>query len=439
MTRRVALASAIGTTIEWYDFLIYATAASLVFGRLFFPSDAGLTSSLLAISTIGVGFLIRPLGAVILSNLGDRVGRRAMLVGTLSAMGVATTLIGLLPTYAQIGVAAPIMLVALRLVQGFAVGGEWGGAVLMAVEHAPRGRRGFYGSVVQVGFPVGLGLGTFSFFLLALLPDEQFLAWGWRLPFLLSAVLVSVGLFIRLRVPESPEFERARNSGELVRFPVWQAVRRHPRSVLIGLGVRLTELSWIYVLTVFALEYATHTLGIPRDLVLAAIAAGALLELVTVPLFGAVSDRVGRRPIYLAGSVAAAALAFPVFWAIDSGDPIAVVCAFALGMAVGHGVMYGVQASFLAELFGANVRYSGASLGYQLAAPIGGGLVPVVATYLVADAGGKTWPVSLMMIGFAAVTIAAVWVARETAHGTESTSTAPEQAWAERQGELEAS
>jgi len=412
--RRIALASAIGTTIEWYDFLIYATAAALVFGRTFFPADDPLVSSLLSIGTVGVGFVARPLGAIILSNFGDRIGRRSMLIFTLTAMGAATTLIGLLPSYRQIGITAPILLVVLRLVQGLAVGGEWGGAVLMAVEHAPARRRGLYGSLVQMGFPIGLALGTFSFLLLALLPDEQFMAWGWRLPFLLSAVLISVGMWIRLRVPESPEFEKAKEEGEIVRFPVWEAIRRHPKNLLIALGARITELSWIYVLTIFAVAYAANTLHISRNLVLAAIAVGALLELVTVPSFGALSDRVGRKPIYIAGSLAAAILAFPVFWAIGTRNEFAVMVAFAVGMAVGHGVMYGVQASFLSEMFGANVRYSGASLGYQLAAPIGGGLIPVFATYLVSLWGG-TWPVALMMVALALLTVIAVLFARETA------------------------
>ncbi|MBN9113023.1 MAG: MHS family MFS transporter [Pseudonocardia sp.] len=414
--RKIALASAIGTTIEWYDFLIYATAASLVFGKIFFPTGSALVSSLLAVSTIGAGFLARPLGAIVLSNYGDKVGRKSLLVGTLGAMGIATTLIGLLPTYAQIGIWAPILLVLLRLVQGIAVGGEWGGAVLMAIEHAPRNRRGFYGSLVQIGFPVGMALGTFSFLLLALLPEPHFLSWGWRIPFLVSAVLVVVGLVIRLKVTESPEFEASREKGELVKYPVWEAVRRHPKNLLIGLGARITELSWIYVLTIFALEFATHTLHIPRTLVLAAIGIGALLELVTVPLCGALSDRVGRRAIYIAGSVAAGLLAFPVFWAIASREGWAVVLAFTIGMAVGHGVMYGVQASFLSEMFGANVRYSGASLGYQLAAPIGGGLVPVLATWIVGVSGG-TWGVSVMMIVLALITVVAVYFAKETAAG----------------------
>ena len=413
--RTVAAASAIGTTIEWYDFLIYATAASLVFNKLFFPTDDPLIGTLLSISTIGVGFFARPLGAIILSHFGDRIGRRSMLILTLVSMGVATMLIGLLPTYASIGIAAPILLVVCRLVQGMAVGGEWGGAVLMVIEHSPPHRRGFYGSIVQIGFPLGMALGTASFFALGAMPDEQFMAWGWRVPFLASAALVVVGLFIRLRVEETPDFQRNVREGKIARFPVLDAIRRHPKDLIIGLGARITEISWIYVITIFGLSYAVTNLGLSRSLILGAIALGATMELITIPLFGALSDRIGRRPIYMLGCFSAIALAFPIFWAIETLSPVMVVLAFVIGMSVGHGIMYGVQASFLSEMFPSNVRYSGASLGYQLAAPIGGGIVPVVAAAVVGATHGATWPVSLLMIGIALITIVAVLFAKETA------------------------
>lgn len=413
--RTVAAASAIGTTIEWYDFLIYATAASLVFNKLFFPTDDPLIGTLLSISTIGVGFFARPLGAIILSHFGDRIGRRSMLILTLVSMGVATMLIGLLPTYASIGIAAPILLVLFRLVQGMAVGGEWGGAVLMCIEHSPPHRRGFYGSIVQIGFPLGMTLGTASFFALGALSDEQFMAWGWRLPFLASAALVIVGLFIRLRVEETPDFTRNVREGNIAKYPVLDAIRRHPKDLLIGLGARITEISWIYVITIFGLSYAVTNLGLSRSLILGAIALGAAMELITIPFFGALSDRIGRRPIYMLGCLSAIALAFPIFWAIETLSPVLVVLAFVIGMSVGHGIMYGVQASFLSEMFPSNVRYSGASLGYQLAAPLGGGIVPVVAAAVVGATHGATWPVSLLMIGIALITMVAVLFAKETA------------------------
>lgn len=413
--RTVATASAIGTTIEWYDFLIYATAASLVLNTLFFPTHDPLVGKLLSIGTIGVGFFARPLGAIICSHYGDRLGRRSMLILTLSSMGIATVLIGLLPTYETIGIAAPILLVVCRLIQGIAVGGEWGGAVLMVLEHAPENKRGFYGSIVQIGFPLGMALGTASFFGLAYLSEEQFMAWGWRVPFLASAALVIVGTFIRLRVDETPVFKRNVREGKIVRFPVIDAIRRHPKDLLIGLGARITEISWIYVITIFGLSYAVTELGLSRSLVLGAIALGAVVELITIPLFGAISDRLGRRPVYMLGCVAAIALAFPIFWGIETRNPVTVILSFVIGMSVGHGIMYGVQASFLSEMFPSNLRYSGASLGYQMAAPIGGGLVPVAAAALVGTTQGGTWPVSLLMIGIAALTMVAVYYAKETA------------------------
>lgn len=413
--RAVVAASAIGTTIEWYDFLIYATAASLVLNKLFFPTHDPLVGTLLSIGSIGFGFFARPIGAIILSHFGDRIGRKSMLILTLVSMGAATTLIGLLPTYSSIGIAAPILLVACRLVQGIAVGGEWGGAVLMATEHAPSDRRGLYGSIVQIGFPLGMALGTASFFALAYLDDEQFASWGWRIPFVASAALVAVGLFIRLRVDETPDFKAVLRKGHVERLPVLQTILRHPKDLLIGLGARITEISWIYVLTIFGLNYAVTTLGLSRGLVLGAIALGATVELITIPLFGHLSDRMGRRIIYLLGCGAAICLSFPIFWALETRQPLVVVLAFIIGMSVGHGIMYGVQASFLSEMFPSNLRYSGASLGYQIAAPLGGGLVPIAAAALVGLTHGATWPVSLLMIAIASITILAVLAARETA------------------------
>lgn len=410
----VVAASAVGTTIEWYDFLIYSTAASLVFSRLFFPTHDLFVGKLLAMGTIGVGFVARPVGAVILSHFGDRVGRKSVLILTLVSMGISTMLIGVLPTYERVGVIAPVLLVTCRLIQGFAVGGEWGGAVLMAIEHSPPNRRGLYGSIVQMGLPLGLALGTASFFALAKLNEGQFMSWGWRLPFLASAALVALGTFIRLRVAETPDFIRARVDGQIARFPVLETVRRHPKYLLIGLGARITELSWFYVISIFGLSYAVTNVGIPRQLVLGAIALGATLELITIPLFGSLSDRWGRRPIYMLGCLAAIAMSFPFFWAIDTRAPSIVVLGFVIGMSLGHGVMYGVQASFLSEMFPSNVRCSGASLGYQLAAPIGGGVVPALATAMVGVTNKSTWPVSVLMISFALVTILTVRGARET-------------------------
>jgi MFS transporter, MHS family, shikimate and dehydroshikimate transport protein len=415
--RTVVAASAVGTTVEWYDFLIYGTAASLVLNKLFFPTENPLIGTLLSISTIGVGFFARPIGAIILSHYGDRLGRKSMLIFTLVSMGIATTVVGLLPTYASIGVTAPILLVLCRLVQGIAVGGEWGGAVLMATEYAPPLKRGLYGSIVQIGFPLGLALGTASFFALAYLNDQQFLAWGWRIPFIASSILVVVGLFIRLRVQETPEFQQVLRDKKVVRYPVVDTILQHPKDLMIGLGARITEISWIYVITIFGLNYAVSTLGLSRTLVLGSIALGAVGELITIPFFGHLSDLKGRRLVYLLGCVAAILLSFPFFWGIETRDPTIVLITFVIGMSLGHGIMYGVQASFLSEMFPSNLRYSGASIGYQIAAPLGGGLVPLAAAVMVGMNHGATWPVSVLMIVIAALTIVAVLVARETAPG----------------------
>jgi MHS family shikimate/dehydroshikimate transporter-like MFS transporter len=301
------------------------------------------------------------------------------------------------------------------LVQGIAVGGEWGGAVLMAIEHSPAAHRGFNGSIVQIGFPLGMAIGTASFFALAKLDDAQFMSWGWRLPFLASALLVVVGTFIRLRIEETPDFKRTVLEAKIARFPVVDTILRHPKDLLIGLGARITEVSWIYMITIFCLNYAVTNMALPRHLVLGAIALGAAVELITIPSFGALSDRIGRRPVYMIGCLAAMALSFPLFWAIETRDPVTVGVAFVIGMSVGHGIMYGVQASFLSEMFPSNLRYSGASLGYQLAAPIGGGLVPVIAAAIVDRNHGATWPVSMLMIGLAVATMLAVLYANETA------------------------
>jgi MFS transporter, MHS family, shikimate and dehydroshikimate transport protein len=309
-------------------------------------------------------------------------------------------------------------------VQGIAVGGEWGGAVLMATEHSPALKRGFYGSMVQIGFPLGMALGTASFFALAYLSDEQFVAWGWRIPFIASSALVVIGVFIRMRIPETPDFKDVLREGKVARFPVLETILRHPKDLIIGLGARITEISWIYVITIFGLNYAVQRLGLSRNLVLGAIALGAAGELVTIPLCGHLSDLVGRRLIYLIGCVAAILLSFPIFWGIETRNPAIVVLSFVIGMSVGHGIMYGVQASFLSEMFPSNLRYSGASLGYQIAAPIGGGLVPPAAAWMVGLNHGATWPVSLLMIAIAGLTVVAVLFAREAAPGVAQTAVA---------------
>lgn len=410
---RVVFASSIGTIIEWYDFLIYGTAAALVFNKLFFPADDPFLGTLAALGSAAVGFFARPFGGAFFGFLGDKVGRKSMLLITLVIMGLGTFAIGLLPTYAQIGIWAPILLVALRIVQGIGLGGEWGGAALMVLEHAPKHRRGFCGSLVQIGFPIGLILSASVFALVSQLPEEDFLSWGWRIPFLSSIVLVALGTFIRLRVSESPVFLEMKAKKEIAKNPFLDAVFRNPKNFLIAVGLKICEVSWVYMLTVFMVVYAVNNLGLPKSLMLNAIMIAAAIEIVTIPLFGYLSDRIGRRPFYFAGTIFTFLFAFPLFWLMDTRDPFIVIVAVAVALSFGHGLMFGPQATYFPELFGAKVRYTGASFGFQVSAAIGGGLTPIMSAILVQKMGGSAG-VSMLLIALACITFVAACYAHET-------------------------
>jgi metabolite-proton symporter len=412
----VAVASFVGTAIEWYDFFLYGTAAALVFNKLFFPTYDPLVGTVLSFATFAVGFVARPVGGVVFGHFGDRLGRKAMLSLTLLIMGVATFAIGLLPTYAQIGVYAPILLVTLRLVQGFGLGGEWGGAVLMAIEHAPPGRRGFYGSWPQTGAPAGLLLSTGVFALVSRLPADAFQAWGWRVPFLASVALVGVGTLIRVRLAESPAFTRAGDETRAPRLPVVEVLRHHRRSVLLSMGARLAENAFFYVYTTFVLAYATEQLRVAKQTVLAGVLLAAGLDLLAIPFFGWLSDRLGRRPVYLFGAAFSALFVVPFFLLVGTRSPDLIALALVAGVSVGHAAMYGPQASFFSELFGTRVRYSGASLGYQLASVLAGGLSPLIAAALLHATHGAWWSVAAYMVVLAGVTLLSVYLAAETSH-----------------------
>ncbi len=414
---KVVTASLIGTTIEWYDFFLYGSAAALVFGTLFFPAADPVNATLLAFSTYALGFAARPLGGLVFGHFGDKVGRKKMLVTSLLLMGVATFAIGLLPTYASIGLAAPLLLLVCRLLQGFAVGGEWGGAVLMAAEHGDDRRRGFWASWPQAGVPAGNLLATLVLFLLAAFQsDADFEAWGWRIPFLLSAVLVFIGLWIRLTLEESPLFVEAQaeaaDRAESSRMPLVEVVKTYPKEVLIAMGMRFAENVSYYIFTVISLTYVVDYAGLDKQTALNGVLIGSGIQFFLIPAIGSLSDRIGRRPLYLAGAIGVGVWGFVFFPLIDSLRSPLIVVAITVGLLF-HSLMYAPQAAFFSELFGTSVRYSGASIGYQLASVFAGALAPIIALKLL-DSTGTTVSISLYLVATSLITIVAVAFAKET-------------------------
>ncbi|MFH8241034.1 MFS transporter [Streptomyces sp. NPDC018321] len=416
--KRIVAASLIGTTIEWYDFFLYGSAAALVFNKLFFPDSDPLVGTLLSFLTYAVGFAARPLGALVFGHYGDRLGRKKLLVLSLLMMGGATFAIGLLPTHATIGTAAPVLLTVLRLVQGFALGGEWGGAVLLVSEHGDARRRGFWASWPQTGAPAGQLLATGVLSLLtAVLSDSAFNSWGWRIPFLLSGVLVMVGLWIRLSVDESPVFKQALAKAETRKakaepMPLVSVLRHHWRDVLIAMGARMAENISYYVITAFILVYATTAADVSKQTALNAVLIASAVHFAVIPAWGALSDRIGRRPVYLLGAAGAGLWMFPFFTLIDSGSFGALLLAVTVGLVL-HGAMYAPQAAFFSEMFATRVRYSGASIGAQFASVAAGAPAPLIATALLSEYDSST-PISLYVIASAVLTLIAVGVAKET-------------------------
>ncbi len=394
--RRVALASMVGTSIEWYDFFIFGTASALVFGRLFFPSDSELASTLAAFAALAVGFVARPVGGLVFGHFGDRLGRKTTLIVTLTMMGLATFAVGLMPSYESIGVWAPILIVTLRFVQGLAVGGEWGGAVLMATEHAGGKRRGFFGSFAQVGSAVGGLMSTGMFLLMQQLPADDFVAWGWRVPFLLSLALVVVGLFIRLKVMESPEFAKVQETRRVVKVPVVELLRTDTRHVLLAAGMYCAHGILFYAMTVYTLNYTTNAYGLAQNTYLIGVTLAGAGQLFTIPLLGAISDKLGRKPVMIFGALFIIAFAVPLNFMITSAVPVLMWLAVVISICVGHNAVYSPTAALYSEMFPAHVRYSGASLGYQLGGAIAG-FVPLVAASLVGAAGGAYWPIAALI------------------------------------------
>ncbi|QOH59580.1 MFS transporter [Rhodococcus rhodochrous] len=382
---RVALASFVGTTVEYYDFFIYGTAAALVFPTLFFPDASPAIGILLSFATFGVGFLARPLGGIVFGHFGDRVGRKQMLVISLVGMGAATVLMGLLPGYAQIGIAAPILLTLLRLVQGFAVGGEWGGATLMAVEHAPTAKKGFFGSFSQMGAPAGTSIATLAFFAASQLPDEQFLSWGWRLPFLFSAVLIVIGLFIRLSLTESPDFAEIKANSAVVRMPIAVAFRKHWKEIFLIAGTYLSQGVFAYICMAYLVSYGTTVAGISRTFALAGVFVAGLVAVLLYPVFGALSDTFGRKTMYLLGAVTMGVAIGPAFALIDTGNPWLFMTAQVLVFGISMAPAAGVTGSLFTMIFDADVRYSGVSIGYTISQVAGSAFAPTIATALYAS------------------------------------------------------
>ncbi len=414
--RKAVLSAFMGAVIEWYDFFLYGTAAALVFPRLFFPEASPRAGTMAAFATYAVGFFARPVGSVLFGHLGDRFGRKTTLVWTLTLMGGATFLIGCLPSYSAAGMLAPVLLVALRFGQGLAIGGEWGGAALMAVEHGYKGRRGLHGSWAQIGVPVGLLLANGAFALATIRGDDFLLLWGWRICFWFGLLLTMAGLVIRKRVAETPLFQKTASTGARARNPLGEVLRRQWRQVLLVIGVRVAENAGFYVLTVYALSYAKAQMAGSEKILQHAMLLAAAVEAVMIPACGALSDRFGRRVVCCAGNALFAVGIFPFFAAIDTHSAPLIWLAMVLIIGFVHAAMYAPQAAFFAELFPTNLRYSGASLGYGLSTPLAGGLAPLIAASLVQVAGGRPWLMCSYLAILGVISCVAAFCAKETHH-----------------------
>ncbi|HEV7602430.1 MAG TPA: MFS transporter [Bradyrhizobium sp.] len=416
------LASMMGTTIEWYDFFLYGTAAALIFNKIFFPGFDPVTGTLAAFATYSVGFFARPLGGIVFGHFGDRIGRKSMLLFTLFLMGIPTILIGLIPSYESIGYWGAVLLVIMRFLQGMAVGGEWGGAVLMAVEHAPAGKKGFFGSLPQAGVAPGLILSSLAMSAVASMPEKDMLTWGWRLPFLASVALLAVGWFIRARVAESPEFERMENKGGKVKLPVAEVCRNYPRQVLVVIGARLAEVTWFYTVVSFSLAYATGTLGIPKSVMLDATIWGATVVLFTMPLFGLLGDQIGQKWVFMIGAVGIMICAPLFFSLLATKDVFWINVALMLAIGLVYGSLYAPEGTLFSSQFPPEVRYTGISLAVQVSGAIGGGLAPIVATWLLSRNQGDPAYVVWYLTGLGVVALFSAWRMRT---GETFSATAP--------------
>ncbi len=415
VSTRVLLASLIGSSIEWFDYFLYGTVAALVFNQLFFPAEDPTVGTMLAFASFALSFFIRPFGGIIFSHIGDKIGRKQTLVLTLSLMGGATVLMGLLPTYQAIGIAAPLLMVLLRLVQGLGIGGEWGGAMLLAVEYAPKEQRGFFGSVPQMGVTIGMLLATLALTVMSMLPEEQFLSWGWRVPFVLSAVLVFIGLWIRKGIDETPAFKKSKEEGKVVAVPLLETLRNHKREVLIAVGAKFVETAPFYIMSTFIVFYATKTLGFSRTEVLNSVTIATIVTTLLIPVMGALSDKIGRKTVYIGGVLLMMAYAFPYFWLLENRTFGSLVAATVLGLGVIWAPATAVLGTMFSEIFKSNVRYTGITLGYQIGAALAGGTAPLVATFLLKEFDQSYVPIAVYIIFTGVISLLAVMAAGDYA------------------------
>ncbi|SDO10089.1 metabolite-proton symporter [Psychrobacillus sp. OK028] len=411
--RKVWIASLVGSSIEWFDYFLYGTVAALVFNQLFFVTEDPSVGLILAYASFALSFFIRPFGGIIFSHVGDRIGRKKTLVVTLTLMGVATFGMGLLPTYQAIGIWAPILLITLRLVQGLGIGGEWGGALLLAVEYAPKEKRGLYGAIPQMGVTIGMVMGTVALSIMTLLPEGSFMTWGWRVPFILSALLVIFGLWIRKGIDETPSFKKVQETGDIPKLPLVDTLKYHWREVLIAIGAKVVETAPFYIFGTFVVSYATTELGFSRTTTLNTVMVATIITTILIPIMGSLSDRIGRKKVYVAGTVGMLLFAFPYFWMLQQQSVVLLVVATVIGLGIIWAPITAVLGTMFSEIFNAKVRYTGVTLGYQIGAALAGGTAPLVAASLMLKFNGSYVPVAIYIMFTAIISLVAIWAVKD--------------------------
>lgn len=411
--RRILIASLVGSSIEWFDYFLYGTVAALVFNQLFFVNEDPTIGLLLSYTSFALAFFIRPFGGVIFSHIGDRIGRKKTLVLTLSLMGVATFGMGLLPTYQAVGIWAPILLITLRLVQGLGIGGEWGGALLLAVEYAPAEKRGLFGAIPQMGVTIGMLLGTIALSIMTLLPESAFMTWGWRLPFIFSALLVFFGLWIRKGIDETPSFKKVKESGEVPKLPIVETLKNYWREVIIAVGAKVVETAPFYIFSTFVVSYATSNLGFSRTATLTAVMIATIITTILIPFMGMLSDKIGRKKLFIGGTIGMALFAFPYFWLLQQKSVLLLIIATVIGLGVIWAPITAVLGTMFSEIFDARIRYTGITLGYQIGAALAGGTAPLVATALLNRFNNSYVPVAIYIIFASVLSLAAIWAVKD--------------------------